>query len=274
MSDRVSQLRRPAYTGENRCWPCTLVNAVALAAAVGVLALASPPIAPVVFLAGVVAIWLRGYLLPYTPRFAPQLVDRLPWDPFHPGRAHEPGSLTDAHEGTNREAVDDAAVEAALLEAGVLVDGDERAIADEFRSRWDAEMATLRELDTKALANAALEVAPDAATAEAVRQGGREYVALSDGSGNVPAEFRLRRPTAIAETGAVRAQAALGVPPGLRVAAADALCTFLSTCPGCGGAVTERVAGGCCGPPARNADDNPQTAMVCEDCGVHLHVFD
>lgn len=270
MYDRVSALRRSAYTGENRCWPCTLVNVVVLAAVCGALVFAWPPLSVVVGVAGVATIWLRGYLLPYTPRFAPQLVDRLPVDPFHSDGDREPGSLADPGEETDGEAVLES-----LLEAGVLEPaGEDLEVAAAFRDRWDEEMATLRDRETEALADAALEATPAASDAEAVYQGGREYVVLSDGSDDVAAESWLRRPTAIAEVAAVRAQAGMGVPRDRRVAAANALCMFLSACPDCGGPVEELVAGGCCGPPPTTADGEPRTAMVCTECGAHLHVFE
>jgi hypothetical protein len=81
----LDRLRRPEYTGENRCTPCTVVNtalAALLAAGAGGLAAAATPAgtgpvpAPVpglaagglVLAAGLASIHLRGYLVPGTPR--------------------------------------------------------------------------------------------------------------------------------------------------------------------------------------------------------------
>ncbi len=72
----VGRLRQPAYTGENRCLPCTAVNLVIAAGAsvlVGILAV--NPLGAVAAGAGGVAvfgvavalIYLRGYLVPGTP---------------------------------------------------------------------------------------------------------------------------------------------------------------------------------------------------------------
>jgi hypothetical protein len=131
LTDRV---RRLEHTGERRCWPCTVVNAVLLA--LGTLLLRrsrlralSLPLA----LFGTAAIWLRGYLVPGTPRWAPKLVAALPlpYDPFdHGGRyapdpsADSPGRAgvagggtgsgtveTDGAAGTDGTAEDDGATE-------------------------------------------------------------------------------------------------------------------------------------------------------------------
>jgi hypothetical protein len=65
----ADRLRRPEYTGENRCTPCTVVN-VLIGAAVSVLAGVLWLPAGVLVAAGSAgAIYLRGYLVPYTPQF-------------------------------------------------------------------------------------------------------------------------------------------------------------------------------------------------------------
>jgi hypothetical protein len=92
----IDRVRRPEYTGENRCTPCTIANsaiAVVCSAALGVV-LWVAGVTPVVvalatvglFTASAGAIWLRGYLLPGTPeltkRYLPDPVlarfDKLP----------------------------------------------------------------------------------------------------------------------------------------------------------------------------------------------------
>ena len=130
----LDRLRRPEYTGENRCLPCTVVN-VALAgigaAAVGALATAGA--GAVALAAGLAAIWLRGYLVPGTPeltkRYLPERVLRL----FGKGRAAAPPADVDA--------------ESYLLDADVLVetpDGSDLAFAPWFASAWRSQLAALR----------------------------------------------------------------------------------------------------------------------------------
>ncbi|WP_436925953.1 hypothetical protein [Halosimplex amylolyticum] len=83
-------IRRPDHTGADRCWPCTAVNLGLLALGCLALAAVSPAASAVLAVGGVGVIWLRGYLVPYTPRFAPRLVARLPWDPFPAGHGRPP----------------------------------------------------------------------------------------------------------------------------------------------------------------------------------------
>jgi hypothetical protein len=68
------RIRAPQYTGPNRCWPCTVLNVgiVLLGGAVlttvaGVMA-ALPAV-----VVGLTAVWLRGYLVPGTPRLGRRL---------------------------------------------------------------------------------------------------------------------------------------------------------------------------------------------------------
>lgn len=79
--EALFRLRREEHTGEQRCWPCTLVNiliVVGLAAALGHV---SRPLAIALMAAGLVLIYLRGYLIPGTPeltrRYLPGRVLRL-----------------------------------------------------------------------------------------------------------------------------------------------------------------------------------------------------
>lgn len=62
------RLRRPEYTGENRCLPCTVVNLCLAVVAAAAVTLVSGPVGGVVVLAVAVgAIYFRGYLVPGTP---------------------------------------------------------------------------------------------------------------------------------------------------------------------------------------------------------------
>ena len=75
-------IRQPAYTGDNRCLPCTVLNTVI---ALGMSVLAGTVLDPIVGLCvlgiALAAIGLRGYLVPGTPsltkRYLPAGVHRL-----------------------------------------------------------------------------------------------------------------------------------------------------------------------------------------------------
>ncbi|WP_137286299.1 hypothetical protein [Halorussus salinisoli] len=64
----VDRFRRPEYTGENRCTPCTIVNVVIAVVVSGFASYLLTPVGGVVVLAlSLVSIYLRGYLVPGTP---------------------------------------------------------------------------------------------------------------------------------------------------------------------------------------------------------------
>ena len=117
-----SRLSRPEYTGENRCWPCTVVNAVvvlAVSVLVGVVAL---PLGALVLGVGAVLILLRGYVVPYTPTFAPKLVAALPLPDGVFGKEETDIPETESLTATE---LDGEAVLGALAEAGVIeADGE------------------------------------------------------------------------------------------------------------------------------------------------------
>lgn len=264
------RLTDPRYTGENRCWPCTVLNSVLLALAVAVLAVASLPVAVVAGLLGAGSILVRGYWIPYTPRFGPAVGVYLPWfDHDEVPDDPEPGTLSDSD-----AEVDGDEVLAALLDADVLeADGERLTMDPAFRERWRDAIRELRALDLDALSDEALE-ASEAAAVDTVRDGGRHYVVLSDGSDDPANESWLRRPSALAQVGAVRALADAGVDERRQALAAETLAMFLERCPACDGETAERAAGGCCGPPVTGPDGTPKMAIVCTECAVHLHVFD
>jgi len=155
---RLDRLRRPEYTGENRCLPCTVLN-VALAAigAVAVGALVAVELAAAVLVVALAAIWLRGYLVPGTPaltkRYLPERV--LGW--FGKGRDPGPPAEFDA--------------ESYLLSVGALAetaDGSDLAFAPRFESAWRTHLAALRDAaDTELVASPATDGAIGASTATA-----------------------------------------------------------------------------------------------------------
>lgn len=275
MKATLERVRRPEYTGERRCWPCTGLNAAILTVGVALVWLTSAPVAAAVAILGTAAIWLRGYLVPYTPHFAPRLVALLPGFDAHAGeRATETTTL--AVDGE----LDGEAVAEALLDSGVVVedapDGETLQLDDEFRKRWRAEMRTLRDLDYEELAAAVLASAPGAVEAEPRTRSDRTWIVLSDGTGRLAGEMWLSHPVAVAEAAAVRALAET-VPDGddvLFAAAARPLRTFLQHCPICEGEVIETTTRACCG-GAPNPMANPtRSVLACADCDRRVYTFE
>ncbi|ACM58053.1 hypothetical protein [Halorubrum lacusprofundi] len=96
LRDSAAALVDPEHTGENRCLPCTLVNAVGVAVVAGLLSRRRRSLGLLASVLGGAAIWLRGYVVPGTPRFAPRLVAPLPIDIGLDHRAGlDSGSLAD-----------------------------------------------------------------------------------------------------------------------------------------------------------------------------------
>jgi len=96
LRNAVDAVADPEHTGENRCLPCTALNALGVAVAAGLLSRRRRSLGLLAAVLGGAAIWLRGYVVPGTPRFAPRLVDPLPIDigPDH-GEGLDSDSLAD-----------------------------------------------------------------------------------------------------------------------------------------------------------------------------------
>jgi hypothetical protein len=290
---RVPPLSRPEHTGENRCWPCTVLNVLLVGVVALVVGRRRRGMAVLVAAVGAAAVYARGYVVPYTPAFAPRLTAALGLDPT----GHEPGaggvrdpdsrpserggdaSLAAAGgSATGETAPAGEALFGTLLEAGVLAAADEEvALAPGVEDRWEAEMADLRALDDESLA-AAVRDASAASEARSVTDDSwatpeRRYVVLSTDSDAPLDETWLSRPVAIAETAAVRALAGVVEDPGTRRAAASAMRVFLESCPDCSAPVRETTTAACCGATA-GTHGEPSEVLACPDCDVRLHTFE
>lgn len=289
MGIRLQSLSRSEYTGENRCWPCTVLNALLVGLFCVVVGRRRRGLAVLGAAVGAVAIYLRGYVVPYTPVFAPRLTDALGLTSGHatPGSGHRSpdhdGDASLLAVGTGRD-VDEAAGEelfGTLLEVGVLAaEGETVTLSAAVEERWEAEMADLRALGDDALAQATLDASAavdawpvaDDSWVTAVT-GERRYVVLSDGSDSVAGETWLERPVAIAETAAVRALEAEIDDPETRRRAASAMRVFLETCPDCGTELVETTTAVCCG-ASGSASNRPHEVLACPECDVRVHTFD
>lgn len=268
-----ARLRRSEHTGENRCRPCTVVNVALVGVGAGILGVAVAPAVGVAVAAGGLAlVWLRGYLIPGTPRFAPPLVAALPG-----GEAvfHEAGGTSDPPNergslGTEDGPDDPEDLLARLVESGVLEVDDETVVPTAaFGERWRAEMDELRERTTAELARAALDASP-AAEARAVDD---EWVALSPEDGGVVDETWLARPAAIAEIAGYRATGSFLSDDGTRLAAARTNRMLLDDCPDCGAALERGTDMACCGGHTGPGGE-PSPTLACPDCEARLYTFD
>ena len=247
----VDRLRRPEYTGANRCLPCTVLNAGIVGVVAAAIARRNRPLGLLALAVGATLVALRGYVVPGTPRFAPVLVARLPVSFGHDTHAGvDSGSLT---EDRDPEAMMQALVAAGVIEA----DGDQLYVDEAFRTEWEARMADLRELPGEELAARTAAASHDSVEGEFHG----ERVLLAGGR-----DVWLSPAVAIAETAAIETLTDWGVPGERSVQAAKPMRTFVRTCPVCGERVVDTTLRNCCGGPGsvRGTPDRPVRA--CADC--------
>ena len=290
-------IRRPEYTGENRCWPCTALNAAVVTVASVLVGAVSPPAGVALCLAGAALVVLRGYVVPYTPRFAPRLVSALPLDV---GGDHGEGAgrRTDGGRGSGSlvgsESVDGEALIRRLVAAGVVStdDAGDVHLDGDVRRTWEAGMDRLRDVPDGDLAAAAASAAPfpaegrveddwivvertDGDDGDAEGGAGDAEVDAGDTEeipGSAGDEVWLSRAHAVADTAAVAAMR--DRVDGVTAArAATPFRLFLERCPRCGGTVEETTAKQCCG-GTLGVYDTPETPILaCIDCDEPLYEF-
>jgi len=250
ISDVTSRFRRPEYTGDNRCLPCTVVNAGIAAVLAGALALVSPPLGLLAFAGALATIYLRGYLVPGTPSLTEQYLPPTVLRLF----GKEAAGPTVRADATEREDALD------LLYAADVVAGEGGGadLAPSFRRAWRDRIVARASGEVEAEEVAALY------GAETVdRQSERSFVV--DGAKMARWE----------STGALAADVAADAELRERIAGwetldretrADVLTALrlqLETCPDCRGSVEVAVETDdrCCQKPLTAFD------AVCRDCG-------
>lgn len=262
----IDAVRRPEYTGENRCTPCTALNviiAVVLAAGVAVLVPVGPVAAMVtgaaVLAVSAAAIGLRGYLVPGTPRLT---------------RTYFPDWVLryfDHDEPTPEVDVEPAAVLAAADAVTECEDVDDLCLTDGFRADWYDRMDALRGTDaTRAALGAVLDL--PAADIDLEEHGGA-FVAMAAqpdrgrrrqvGQWESPGAYLADMAAARELEDRVPGWTELSAPARGRVL--NGLRVFLDECPSCGGAVAfgEETVESCC-------RSREVVAVTCEDCGDRL----
>jgi hypothetical protein len=264
----VQSLKQPEYVGPNRCTPCTIANSVI--AALGSAGLAVGLVvggltAPVAAAVGAVAlgvsaaaIYLRGYLVPYTPtltkRYFPEWVlakfDKLP---------AESGSA----DSDPAPAVDPEQV---LLQVGAVepcVHEDDLCLTEEFRTAWQAGMdRTDADVDAADIGRV-LGLDGDTAltrhgTGMLFRVDGRE-------AGKWESNAALVADVAAASLLADRYDGWADLGPADRSRLLRGLRIFTESCPLCGGAIElgQHTVESCC----RSYD---VVAVSCDDCESRL----
>jgi hypothetical protein len=237
----VERLRQPEYTGENRCIPCTVVNAlIAIGASLAIVGfgIALGALIPftvgalLAFLAALVLIYLRGYLVPGTPtltkRYFPASVLAL----F--GKEPQIPAAASSADGSTLDP------EQTLVEIGALEECEDEAdlcLTEPFRTDWRDELDTIDSDAGREDLLALLDIEEGEVTYD---EYGRAFVARIDGRriGKWESEGAFLADLAAARTFD-------GQYPGWdqfsveeRGALLNGLRIFLDTCPTCGGTPT------------------------------------
>ena len=267
--DVVAGLKDPAYTGANRCLPCTAVNlflafvlalGVELAAilagrgAVGLIA------AEAAFGVAAAVIYFRGYLVPGMPVLTRRYLPERLLAAF--GKA----GPTDGFGGGEFD--EDLDVEAVLLEAGALTeraDGEDLRLTDEFRRAWRKRIAAVRDAD--ASREALFDVLDVASGEIGFEEYGDAFPVFRDDRRVGRWESRPAFVADVAAAGVLRDRvdgwAAASV--SQRGQLLNGLRLFLTTCPGCDGDLALRAdtVESCC-------STYDVAAVTCESCDARV----
>ena len=251
----ANSFRRPEYTGENRCLPCTTVN-VSIAALLSVgVSLVSVGAGVSVALVSGFLIYFRGYLVPGTPTLTKRYFP--PW-------------LLARFDGGHREPVGATSLdgEGLLIATGAVVeDGtvDDLVLDPAFEAAWRAR------IDEIGSVNAALEelaevIDADVASLETQSQGNALVVR---GKGRVVGQWESRGAflADLAASGELerRYDGWDELQIGQQSQALGLLRLFLETCPTCDGEIEfgQEAVESCC----RSID---VIAATCRDCNDRL----
>lgn len=260
----LASLRRPEYTGERRCWPCTVLNLGILSVAVATVGFFRPLPAAVLGVVGLAWIWLRGYVVPFTPRIGPHVAAWLPGDFGHTTTSDTLGDL-------DPKDADGEVVLEALVGAGVIeISGDALGVDEAFASEWQRRMDDLVNSSEDEVLDAATAALDGVESARLETPGDERYLVVS-GPGTTA---WLRWPVAIAEVAAAETLAGTELPAANRALAAHALCAFLETCPVCGAEVVEGPADDCCGNTVPAPGHDPPQVLACDQCNVAFYTLE
>lgn len=232
------------------------------------MVIVSPLLAVIVALGGGGMILFQGYLVPYTPQFAPRLLSVLPGDlrrHFHTKRPQSSSRLIE-------DSVDDDTqtgnvIMTELSEAGILtVKNDQLSLDEDFYADVRTAMQRLRDRDADGLAAVGAKILPLAEQVTLATPNGNRWFVVSDGSDNPAAEAWMNRSIIIAEiaTAETLAQWAPELDPRVCAAAMKPLRTFFDTCPACDGQIEETTTKPCCG------SESVTEILACRDCEQRL----
>jgi len=272
----LETLSDESYTGANRCWPCTVLNL----GLVGLLALflrarKRSLLSLLVAVVGVAVVYLRGYLVPYTPEFAPRLVaiSPVPNEWFHGESAHDAATQEAmAHEERDSLAedveLDGETILRELSAAGVIELEGERLFPEaSVDTAWHDRMDELAAESLDSLSTTLQASLERVGHAEPYVDDA-EWVVLGSEHKQL-----LPRPVVVAELAAYEVLGERLDDERLRIAGAEAFRMFLDSCPVCGSELVESSSVSCCGGHLGPRQD-PDETLVCPTCEQRLYTFE
>jgi len=258
----LERFRNPAYTGKNRCLPCTAINVAIALVASGLLAAIAVELAVAAGVVSLLAIYLRGYLVPGTPALTEQYLPArvLAWFGHHDDPEPQWETLERIEE-RERNAVDP---DRFLPEVGAVEsDGESHHLTETVADRAKRHTERLRTspIEETALADL-LGTDPDD-----IRRKESDHPAIKVDSRvrTWPSEAALRADIALHRALHEQTDRWAAVPLDQRLSMLEGLRSAADACPACGADLdwSEGTVDSCCGTVAVHA-------LVCRGCGDHL----
>jgi hypothetical protein len=265
----VDRYRRPEYTGDNRCLPCTVTNTLIAIlggqlVAVGLLTMdQSLPIAAAVgglaTLLALVHIWLRGYLVPGTPTltkryFPPWLLELFGKEPVPNDQA-----MLDGEQQLD--------VERILLNADALQfdeTGEDFELTDSFTTAWQGAIDDVDDADELP---GRIETAFDVEGAIQVQETERATIVRLDNRimGRWESRAAMIADVASCDVLADRFEGWTDLSPAQRGQLAGGLRLYIEQCPACDGPTSfdTETTTSCC-------SEYEVATVSCEACGARL----
>ncbi|ELZ49487.1 hypothetical protein C465_07951 [Halorubrum distributum JCM 9100] len=302
-SETIDRLRRPEYTGENRCLPCTVVNGVIALLLGGAAGFVWPAAGVGTVAVSAATIYLRGYLIPGTPeltrRYFPEWLLRAFGKETTVVQRRTPadeagGSTTTGRDGSDsaadasdaddadrsdaddadRSAGDDAdrdEIEALLRESGVVEDdpdADDIRLTREFRDAWWRRIRRFRGDRATAAERlgAVLELDPDDLGFEEGTRGDLVVTLGGDPISRWDSDAAFYADLAVEPTLREWLPDWEGLGDRRRTELIAGMRAFLESCPACDATLTqvENVRESCC------SSDVVGVNVDCEACGARV----
>lgn len=268
----LDRLRRPAYTGDDRCLPCTLVNLLIAVVVAGAVSHVSTVAAVLCLAVSLLLVSFRGYLIPGTPRLTARYVPARVLRAFdkQSSSADAIGDASGPERLNTAENVSDVDPDAVLVSAGVLehrAGTDELSLASEFDARWESRLgATAGEPDRQREALERILGGSEASVSFLETEQG--VIADADGTwvGTWPSRAALAADVAAEPLLRDAVDGWSGFDAGTRGTLLQGLRSFARSCPSCAGTITkdtEYRSISCC----RSVEYGRHR---CEECGATI----